>query len=379
MKRTWIAGTLMLLIALVLAGCEGQTAAPTTSQPPKPTAAPTPTEQMAQPTVKAEPTAGPAPTAAPEPTAVGGDLTLDSRDAGLDQLKSYRVVWKADWETTKDGKTEQANWDWLLESTADPVGSLTVWKGADASGSAPGSWEHWEDGSNAGYVSIDADGKKTCASLWNARYFSPAKRNVSSIPGLFFLPRMLGSLSGAKYAGTETVNGIRSNRYTYDEKAANRADLGKVAGEIWVAADGGYVVRDTVSWEGGAIPFGAETPTGESGHGSWTWELTDLNGAITIPPLAGCDSATDGLPIISGAYQKTVTGDVMVYQAFHGEKVVPFYQKEMVAGGWKQSGEPTSKEAVSTAAFTRDGQKASVTVTSKGQISDVKIEVTKEQ
>ena len=69
----------------------------------------------------------------------------------------------------------------------------------------------------------------------------------------------------------------------------------------------------------------------------------------------------------------------MVYQAYHGEKVVPFYQKEMVAGGWKQSGEPTSKDGVTTVAFTQDGQKASVTVTSKGQISDVKIEVTKEQ
>ena len=82
--------------------------------------------------------------------------------------------------------------------------------------------------------------------------------------------------------------------------------------------------------------MGQSTPTGESGKGSWTWELTDPNGAFTIPPLAGCDSATDGLPIISGGYQKTVTGDVMVYQAYHGEKVVPFYQKEMVAGGWKQ-------------------------------------------
>ena len=152
-----------------------------------------------------------------------------------------------------------------------------------------------------------------------------------------------------------------------------------MAGEIWVAADGGYVVKDTAAWEGGTIPFGAETSTGESGKGSWTWELTDPNGAFTIPPLAGCDSATDGLPVISGGYQKTVTGDVMVYQAFHGEKVVPFYEKEMVAGGWKQSGEPTSKDAVATVAFTKDGQKASVTVTSKGQISDVKVEVTKEQ
>ena len=89
MKRTWIPGTLMLLIVLVLAGCGGQTAAPATSEPAKPTAAPTATEQMAEPTATAEPTAGHV------PTAVGGDLTLDSRDVGLDQLKSYRVTWKA--------------------------------------------------------------------------------------------------------------------------------------------------------------------------------------------------------------------------------------------------------------------------------------------
>ena len=92
-----------------------------------------------------------------------------------------------------------------------------------------------------------------------------------------------------------------------------------------MAADAGYVVRESVSWEGGAGPFEGSTAAGESGKGSWVWELTDPNGAITILPLAGCDSATDGLPMISGGYQKTVTGDVMVYQAYHGEKVVPFY------------------------------------------------------
>ncbi len=158
--RSCMLATLMLLIALVLAACASTTAAPATREPAKPISAPTATEQMAEPTAKAAPTAATKPTAAPEPTAVGGDLILDSRDVGLDKLKSYRVTWKADWETTKNGKIEQTNWNWLLESTADPVGSLTVWKGADASGSAPGSWEHWEDGSNAGYVSIDADGQR---------------------------------------------------------------------------------------------------------------------------------------------------------------------------------------------------------------------------
>ena len=69
MKRYWIPATLMLLIALVLAGCADQTAAPATSEPAKPSAVPSATEQMAEPTVKVEPTAGPAP---PAPATVAG-------------------------------------------------------------------------------------------------------------------------------------------------------------------------------------------------------------------------------------------------------------------------------------------------------------------
>jgi hypothetical protein len=363
--RSWMPATLVLLIALFLAACGGQTVTPATSERATPSAAPVATEQIAEPTVKAEPTA------APEPTAVDGDLTLGSRDFGLGKLKRYQVSWKADWETTKDGKTEQALWDWRQEYTADPPAVHAAWKGTGASGKEPGSLEIWENGSTASFVTIDPEGKKSCSSLW-----SPMQR---TIPGKVFSPSLLGSLSGAKYAGTETINGILSNHYKYDEKAANRTDLGKVSGEIWVAADGGYVVKDTVSWEGGAVPFGADIPAGESGKGGWTWELTDPNVTFTIPPAAVCDSATDGLPMISGGYQKTVTGDVMIYLTQSKASVLAFYQKELAVGGWQQSGEPTSKDGVTTAEFTKDGQKAAVTITKKGIISDVMIEVSKEQ
>jgi hypothetical protein len=201
-----------------------------------------------------------------------------------------------------------------------------------------------------------------------------------TLPGRVFAPRMLGSLSGAKYAGTEDVNGIRSNHYKYDEKAANLTDLDKVAGEIWVAAGVGYVVKDTVTWEGGAGPFEAATASGESGKGSWTWELTGPNGAITIPPVTECESATAWLPLISGGEQKKVTGNTAVYVTWaKTDKLVAFYQQEMAAGGWQQSGEPTSKDGVETVEFTRDGQKASVTVTKKGRLSEVTLELTKAQ
>jgi hypothetical protein len=218
-------------------------------------------------------------------------------------------------------------------------------------------------------VRIDPEGKKSCSSLLNP---------IEGLATGPFSPSVLGSLSGAKYTGTETVNGIRSNHYGYDEKATNRTDLGKVSGEIWVAADGGYVVKDTVSWESGAGPFGAAIAATESGPGEWTWELAEPNGAFTISPETGCESATIGLPVMSCAYRKTVTGDVAVYQTVSkAASVAAFYQKEMAAGGWTQSGEPTSRAGVATVEFTKDGQKATITITTTGQLSEVMIEVTK--
>jgi hypothetical protein len=94
----------------------------------------------------AKPTADREPTAAPEPTAAEGDLSLDSRDVGLDKLQSYQVTWRADWATTKDGKTEQVTWDWRAEYTADPPALHSAWKATGASAREQGSLEIWQSG-----------------------------------------------------------------------------------------------------------------------------------------------------------------------------------------------------------------------------------------
>jgi hypothetical protein len=191
---------------------------------------------------------------------------------------------------------------------------------------------------------------------------------------------MLGSLSGAKYVGREDVNGIATKHYRYDEKATGLAGFGKVSGETWVADDGGYVVKDVVNWEGGAGLFGAGTTAGESGKGSWAWELSDPNAAFTITPPEGCESAAKGLPILPDATDKATMGDLTIYKtASKAADVLAFYQKEMTAAGWRATGEPTIMEGFATAEFAKDGQKASVTITTEGEGSQVMISVTKEE
>jgi hypothetical protein len=381
MKRFWIPVTLMLLVVLVLVACGSKTAAPATSEPAaapteaseqaKPTTAPKATEEIAEPTEAPEPTEAVEPTVAPEPTAGEEDLSLNSRDVGLDKLKSYRVSWKSNWETTKDGKTGQTTWDWSEEYTAEPAALHFAWSGVDTSGQQQSGLEMWQIGDTTYMVSTDQDGNKSCSSFSSSDPEAGLKKGI-------FSPGMLGSVSGAKYTGTETVNGIPAKHYKYDEKGANLAGFGKMSGETWVAIDGGYVVKDIVNWEGGAGLFGAPTAAGESGKGSWAWELKDPNGSFTITPPEGCESASKGLPIMPDATDKTTMGDLTLYKtASKLAEVMAFYQKEMAAAGWKQSGEPTSMEGFATVEFAKDSQKASVTITTEGEGSQVMINVTK--
>ena len=377
MRKTWIAASLAVLVVLVLAACGGNAAAPATTEP---VAAPTRASEQAKPTVVskatesvAEPTAEPEPTLAPEPTSAPeeADLSLANRATGLDQLKSYRVGWKSASETTsKDGKTQKSTWDWLEEYTADPQALHYTWTTTE-DGKDIGIMDVWQIGDTMYMVSDNGDGTKNCSS------FSSSDPNSGLQKGIFS-PSMLGSLSGAKYVGGENVNGIATKHYKYDEKAASLAGLGKVSGDTWVASDGGYVVKDVMNWEGGGGLFGAATTSGESGKGTWAWELKDPNGAITITPPEGCESASKGLPILPDATDKTTMGDLTIYKtASKAADVVAFYQKEMAAAGWRPTGEPTKMEGFATVEFTKDAQKASITITTEGEGSQVMINVTK--
>jgi hypothetical protein len=373
-----------VLVLLALAACGGANtastpatepaAAPTQAgEQPKPTAVPPPTEEAVEPTAAAEPTEEPEPTPAPEPTSAPEeeDLSLDDRAAGLDQLKSYRVSWKSLWETTKDGKTQQATWDWLEEFTSEPQALHYVWTSTE-DGAGKGGLEMWQIGDTTYMVSLENDGTRQCTSFSSSDPDSGLQKGS-------FSPSTLGSVSGAKFVGRENVNGIATKHYKYDESATALTGFGKVSGETWVASDGGYVVKDLVNWEGGAGLFGAGTSAGESGKGTWTWELKDPNASFTITPPEGCESAAAGLPILPDASEKTTMGDLTIYKtASPTADVIAFYQKEMAAAGWQQAGEPATMEGFATIEFTQDAQKASITVTSDGEGSQVMINVTKE-
>ncbi|MCU0500870.1 MAG: hypothetical protein MUC51_03735 [Anaerolineae bacterium] len=295
-------------------------------------------------------------TALPPTTAanVEDTLSVERRDAGLDKLKSYRSQWRGEWKSTEAGVTQSTAWDWFEEiSTVDKAHHWGS-KMTDSKSGKPTSFEFWEIGDTSYIMTTDEQGAQECM------VFSDESQVNSTSKGLI-APGTLGGVSGAKYAGTDTVNGIRAKHYKYDEKAATLAGFGKVSGEIWVAEDGGYVVKDTLNWQGAAGLFGAGAKG--TGSGTWTYQLQDVNKPLAIKPPEICEKGKVDVPVMADATEKARMGPMLTYKtAAKSKDVVDFYIKAMAQAGWQAEGEPQIADEMNTLGFTKDGATVQITI-----------------
>jgi predicted small lipoprotein YifL len=373
-RRYWLLLTLTIFLALALAACGGkgdktppseETAAPTAQATVRSSAAEK--EPVAEPTMEAEVVPTDEPTEAPAPTPEDESLSLASRDTGLDALTSYRLSWHAEWKSMDQGKPDQGAWDWTEEYTSDPKARHLTMTTQDSSDPVKtGAFEMWQIG-DISYMMSGED--KKCVSFSTEGAENDIQKGT-------FSPSMLGSIEDAKYVGRETVNGIPTKHYKYNSKSGMLAALGDISGETWVATDGGYVVKDTVTWKGGRfLGLGSDTATGE---GTWTWELSDANKPFEIKPPAGCEGSQLDLPIMPDATEKSRFGDMTSYKsAGKPADVATFYKKELAAADWKPEGEPTEMGDVVMLNFAKDDQKLSVMITANDGATQVILTVSK--
>ena len=389
MKRKWLFLLIAAFAASCLAACGGapaptNTTAPAATAPPagqivtatRPSATTVRSSESSIATatrLPAGPTNTPAlPTATTRPAATPTEdtLSLTSRDEGLDKLASYRMHWQAQWTTTESGKTEKGSWDWVEEYTADPKALHWTWAFSDTTGTETTAMESWQIGDTMYIVTTDADGESSCVSVSSSDPSSQMNKGL-------FSAATLGAVKNAKYVGTETVNGVRAKHYTYSEQSLSLRNVGKAAGEVWVAADGGYVVKETMQWEGSAGMFGGSDAG--KGQGAWTWNLTDANKPITITAPDNCGGGTATLPVMADAKDKSSFGDMLTYTTpSKVSAVVDFYKKEMKAAGWTPGDESTPMEGMGTLEFTKEGAKATVTIISGDKGTTVMINLEEE-
>ncbi len=177
-------------------------------------------------------------------------------------------------------------------------------------------------------------------------------------------------LAGAKYLGKDTVNGIRCRRYEFDETMAGFAgeideEVEEAHGEIWIAAESGlpaFMVRYEIEITNKVTD---ENPVEKF---FVTMNVTDVNTDMVIEPPAEAEAETGteagaetsgavgDVPIMANAQNKTVMGDIIVYEIESDfQAVVDFYAAEMVSMGWAKAGTVISMENMLMETWTKDG------------------------
>ncbi len=152
----------------------------------------------------------------------------------------------------------------------------------------------------------------------------------------------LNDLEDAKYEGRETVNGILTHHYSFNEAAFLTADMGTddikdAEGHVYVAVEGGFLVRMIVDATGKIDFFDAGVD--QDGDLHIAIDLTDVDESFDIVAPAGCEADAAGggseYPMLDDAADISSFGGVMSYKTSLGtDDVLAFYDDALAAEGW---------------------------------------------
>lgn len=204
---------------------------------------------------------------------------------------------------------------------------------------------------------------------------------------IFDAPDLLVSTTQARKSGSETINGILSDRYTFAQEqlpAFDTGDMDTAAGEFWVARDGGYITRYKLQAAGEDI----ELSDGLHGRGTMTlvYDLFDIGRAITITAPQVADAtpigfATGTFPLPADAHPVLRSRDFVSYVSQQPlAEVAQFYQDKLPALGWRSPDDAgyTSPELVNLV-FEKDNYQIFITITVDTETGQTQILVSSEQ
>jgi len=329
---------LALLIALALSACTTQGTTPGPASPEGPAEQdPTPAEVQATPIpIPVVETVGP------------GSFDLPDPLAGLADFSSYRATLQVSFDGVRGGQPVQWAETYTMLVSSQPAARQVIFEQAGQAAET-GAFplllvemdgmlyeRRGENGLCSASLSTDDDAL--------ARHWEPAAA--------------LLSLFGADDAGSETVNEVPARHYSFDQRALILMDNTKSEGGVWVAEDGGHVVRYLLSITAGADYFG----DGQEGTMTLEYNLFEVNQPQAIPMPEGCPPAPVSAPLMSGAANVQHLPGLMTYElpAADLEEVLAFYQAELPALGWEVVGEPYITETTGVLGFTQDARQLTV-------------------
>ncbi len=332
------------VLALTLAACGGGApVAQSTSVPAGSAATSAPTRAAAT----AAPTAVPT-VEASEP------VSFEDVGANLDKLDSYRMRFSADMKSA-DGKADGKMMfiQEIIKADDAKRFQMQIEGAAFGSGQTDGAIQMIEivEIGEASYMLSGEGAAAQCVS------FSSAEAN----PLDSFNPADLtGAIENATLvARGETVNGIKSDHYTFAENKLNTETKAKASGDLWVAQDGGYLVKYSGTAEGelGGTDGGNRTMV-------WTYDIEEINklSALTVPKACADQVMATDIPLPDGITEKAAFGKMQTFKSSDDiATLVTFFEKELPAQGWK-AGDKLDNGTNTQLTFTKDDRKLEITL-----------------
>ncbi|HIP72879.1 MAG TPA: hypothetical protein EYH05_15985 [Anaerolineae bacterium] len=177
----------------------------------------------------------------------------------------------------------------------------------------------------------------------------------------------LEEVGNADYVGEEIINGVETLHYTFDQAAFMQedADIEWAEGHVYIAKDGGYMVRFVMDGKG-ALGMAI---AGEDQPGTMHLELNiePIDEPVTIEIPAECEggAAESEYPVLEDAAQFTMFGGIVSYvtQTPFAD-ILSFYDRELSAEGWvkDEAGSFVVENSSAIVSYMKDGQTLNITI-----------------
>ena len=247
------------------------------------------------------------------------DRILSNPSAGLAELNGYHASLQQDVSGTLDGKAferhtlveitrilSSGDYDFIIDVNGNDIQAYH--QRLLAQGDAFYSWLQSESDCQ-GFTSTP-----------------PSSKVIE--PASLLLP-----ILNATNLGKETINQVASVHYRFDQNSLPIAKDGTmISGDVWIAEQGGFVVKYTFTSPLPDKITGKDLETSQT----WTYELNLVGPAESIALPPGCMSIPIGLPISTDAQNVARSSSWMTYNStLSGRKILDLYLNELPPLGWE--------------------------------------------
>lgn len=279
-----------------------------------------------------------------EMTFGAGPFDLLQTTTGLSALSSYQATLILSFDGTKDGRPQVSSRTYTMRVDENAVREMTTELAGD-----PANRRWMLEINNTLY---ERRGEGVC----RARVIEPGNTLVERWEPAGFLD----SVIGADEAGSETVNAVATDHYTFDEAALGLLGSADSSGELWIASEGGFLVRYLVETTSGADYFGA----GIEGTLTWDYQLTDVNQPLALELPEDCPTGILDAPVLPDATEIARFPGMTTYTtATTLADATAFYEAQFAALGIESSFPATVDETFALLEYEQDEMAITVAIT----------------